>query len=173
MGLSDYFPESGFSRLMLAVIVAVLVLVIGCRLGWLSGVCDSAKSVFDKKDVGDDGEKEGFDSSPYMDFSDDMYRPGINDERDDGIDMEEMPWSEAIDTLGLEQSVLDSHKAFVQDATRTTTTASNMPTVEFDTDVVPWVGLRRPDYNVLVGSTARTVPSEYTDQLAQRTRFLL
>lgn len=119
-------------------------------------------------------EKEGMSSGPLITSpSVRLYQAGINDERDDDIGEGE-PWQEAIRQMGLEQSVLDSHNAFVKDRSRSTTGASNQSVREYDNDVVPWVGLRRPRYEKLtIGSSARTVPSEYADQLPNAKAFVL
>ena len=88
--------------------------------------------------------------------------------KSDGID-----WSNAIMNMGLEQSVIDSHRTFVNDAARITTTASNVPVME-PTHVVPYVGLRRPDYQrspMMPG--ARTIPSVDGGALPSVSRFLL
>ena len=88
--------------------------------------------------------------------------------KSDGID-----WNNAIMDMGLEQSVIDSHRTFVNDAARITTTASNVPIME-PTHVVPYVGLRRPDYQrVPMMPGARTIPSVDGAALPTVSRFLL
>lgn len=70
----------------------------------------------------------------------------------------------------LEQSVFDSHKEFVEES-YTSTQGASSANVERDDDVsvVPWVGLRRPDYSgIVVGDDARTVPSEFPDQVGHQ-----
>lgn len=82
-------------------------------------------------------------------------------------------WEDQIQNIGLDPSVKASHQSFVHDAARTTTTASNDPIREDDENTVNFVGLRRVDYSVPVGSDARTVPSEYATQLMKSTRYVL
>lgn len=68
----------------------------------------------------------------------------------------------------LEQSVFDSHKEFVDDS-YTSTQGPNSSNIERDDDTGPvkrW-GMRRVDYSSVVsGDDARTVSSEYADQVA-------
>ena len=56
---------------------------------------------------------------------------------------------------------------------RFNTTASRNSVRDYDVDTVPWVGLRRPDYRVSVGSDARQVPSMDHDQLPTYRRRLI
>ncbi len=100
-------------------------------------------------------------------------RAGITDDQDIDVDLENETHQDTILKLGVEQSVIDSHKAFVYDSARTTTGASNVPVREFDDNVVPFVGLKRVNYSVKVGDTARVTPTAENHQLAQATRFLV
>lgn len=121
-----------------------------------------------------DSKEETFDPKPYQSYMSGVYQPGKNDERDDNIDMEEVPWQENIQVLGLDPSVIDSHNSFVKDATATNRSASNMPVNDYFDGPVTFHGLSRARYHgVKVGNTARTVPTEYGDQLHERSGWLL
>lgn len=72
----------------------------------------------------------------------------------------------------LEQSVFDQHKAYVNEKNKVTNTASRNPTRSDSQDLIPFVGLRRPQYQVngkdMIDSTARQVPSIISaDQLSK------
>lgn len=141
------------------IILALFVVIYTC--------CLSSK---DNKD--DTSEKEAFNSYAYADYQDKAYLKGVNDELNH-IDTEDVDWQEGIQALGLEDSIFESQKEFVDDSAKTTTGSSAWSTRSYDQDVNDWVGLRRPDYNITVGSTARVVPSEYGDQMPRKTRFLV
>jgi hypothetical protein len=73
---------------------------------------------------------------------------------------------------GLEQTVYDSHRAFVADSLSNTTGASRDTVLSGDVDVVPWVGLRRPDYSVPVDVSAlKAIPSQAEYQLPVGTKY--
>jgi len=112
--------------------------------------------------------KEGFTSDPQI------YRAGINDERDDDVNLETLAYQEALPQLGLEQGVRDSHKSWLAQPGRVTNTSSAETVREYDEGPVKRVGLRFARYDpIMVGATARTVPSEYSDQLMQSDRYVL
>ena len=116
--------------------------------------------------------KEGFDNV-YEPNGTALYQPGLNDERYDDV-KEDDSWQQNIQALGLEATVFDSHKTFVDGITTTTRPASNMPVNDYFNGPVNYVGLARARYHdVLVGPTSRIVPSEDSDQLHQRQRILL
>lgn len=121
--------------------------------------------------------KEGFEPLAYEPYKYQTdkgeERAGITDDMDALVDMEHESHQDTLLKLGVEQSVIDSHRAFVNDSGRTTTSASNQGTREYDQNPVPFVGLRRPDYSVPVGETARVVQSEDYDRLPQATRYLI
>ncbi len=109
-----------------------------------------------------------------------LYQPDLNDERpymlydpERSVNLiEEQPWSESMTTLGLDQSVIDSHKSWVADATRgVSRPASNMPVSELYDGPVPFVGIfgSRP-HDVPVSSFATQTSSEHPNQLFQRRR---
>jgi len=181
--------------------------------------------------------KSGFDNTS-------LFQPGINDTAFDNIP-EGIPWDAAIQGVGLDNDVFESHHKFVvardgdgdptkvikravqvvkdgatvwsvdpaditnakpedikcmffsrdqvpdgqftndkdcpgyeayygeSAAYKFTTTASHNAVRDYDVDTVPWVGLRRVDYRVPVGSDSRQVPSEYADQLPKYTRYII
>lgn len=75
--------------------------------------------------------------------------------------------------MSLEPEVFASHESYSKDMVRSTTGPSAMAERSDPNDVVPWVGLRRPDYNVPLSSNIRVEPTEFTDQLYARTRYVL
>ncbi len=122
---------------------------------------------------------EGFE--PYEDTRSGLYQPGLNDETQSMIYdpsrsiniAEEMPWSESMTVMGLDQSVINSHNAWVKDATSgPSRPASNMPVSELSDGPVPFVGMfgSRP-HDIPIGSSARQVSSEWGNQLHQRRRI--
>ena len=81
-------------------------------------------------------------------------------------------YSDIIAGQALEKSVFDQHKAYVKEQNKVTNTASRNPTRSDSRDEIPFVGLRRPQYQVagkdMVDSTARQVPSVIdADQLSK------
>lgn len=69
---------------------------------------------------------------------------------------------------GLDAERFDSHKQFVRDTyTDGLLLGSSKDIVRDDVnDINPYLGLRRPNYDVVIGSGARQVPTDYRDQLA-------
>lgn len=175
-----------YKKLFTAIIVVIVLMIVCCTArDCQKPICASfnlnnyscgsnADDADDADDKNSDG-KEAFESAPYEDLNPEEYRPGVRDEHTNNTDIaENMAWQDGIQVLGLEQSVVDSHRSFCKDSARSTTVASNVPTRSYDQDINPWVGLRRPDYcGVRIGDTARVVPSEYCDQLPQATRYML
>jgi hypothetical protein len=81
-------------------------------------------------------------------------------------------YSDIIAGQALEKSVFDQHKAYINEKNKVTNTASRNPTRSDSQDVIPFVGLRRPQYQIagkdMVDSTARQVPSVLdADQLSK------
>lgn len=74
-------------------------------------------------------------------------------------------------TAGLEKSVVDSHRQFVNDIAQTTTGASAQTVLSGDIMDNPFVGLRRPDYRVEVDPNARQVPSAEQWQYPTSTKY--
>lgn len=74
----------------------------------------------------------------------------------------------------LEPEVFDSHEQYADQVGVANSGASNMTVRSDPNDVVPWVGLRRPEYHkTFAKSDARQVHSEYSDQMFSKTRYLL
>jgi hypothetical protein len=74
----------------------------------------------------------------------------------------------------LEPEVFASQNAYANGINRTTSGASAMTVRTDNNDVVPWVGLKRPDYHdVGPGYGARVDTSEYADQMPRFTRYLV
>jgi hypothetical protein len=69
--------------------------------------------------------------------------------------------------VGLDSSVIDSHKQFTSDLQSTTTGASTETVFSHSNDIVPFHGLRRHSANIPVDSTSREVPSHTNDQLKE------
>ncbi len=80
-----------------------------------------------------------------------------------GITESSSDYSDIIAGEALEKSVFDQHKAYVSEKNKVTNTASRNPARSDSQDLIPFVGLRRPQYQVagkdMVDSTARQVPS--------------
>ena len=99
-------------------------------------------------------------------FNNDLPNPdvdltaGVNA---DGVAEGNVDYSDIIASEALEKSVFDQHKAYVSEKNKVTNTASRNPARSDSQDLIPFVGLRRPQYQVegkdMVDSTARQVPS--------------
>lgn len=78
-----------------------------------------------------------------------------------------------VNAYGLDQSIIDSHRRFIDDAQFHTTTASTDTVFSHDLDPTGngWVGLRRPEYKVDVDVNARSVSSVDENQLPINQRF--
>lgn len=104
---------------------------------------------------------------------DGLYQPGINDELN-GLDMENSTWQSDIAVLGLDQSVIDSHRSFASDLARTTNTASASSVLDSEINLVPRVGFTRPRYHdIPMNAGTRQVASEYPDQLSRNRGYRL
>ena len=108
-------------------------------------------------------------------FNNDLPNPqvdltaGVNA---DGVSQSGNDYSDIIAGQALEKSVFDQHKAYVKEKNKVTNTASRNPARSDSQDIIPFVGLRRPQYQIagkdMVDSTARQVPSVLdADQLAK------
>jgi hypothetical protein len=83
-------------------------------------------------------------------------------------------YNQVIQYEALEPEVFASQEAYATDINRSTSGASSMTIRTDNNDVVPWVGLKRPDYyDVGPGKGARTDTSEYADQMPRFTRYLV
>jgi hypothetical protein len=81
-------------------------------------------------------------------------------------------YSDIIATQALEKGVFEQHKAYINEKNNVTNTASRNPTRSDSQDLIPFVGLRRPQYQVdgkdMVDPTARQVHSVVNaDQLGK------
>jgi hypothetical protein len=76
-------------------------------------------------------------------------------------------------SAGLEKSVVNSHNQFVNDISNTHATSGSSKMTELSGDVNdnPYVGLRRPDYNVNIDENARQVPSASAYQYPSNSRY--
>ena len=103
---------------------------------------------------------EGF--GGIEEFNNDLVNPNI--------DINSTDYEAALKSMALEQSVIDQHQKFNQELMhRTGGTSSRSPVRDDNIDEVPWVGLRRPNYQKINpnDSSARTVPSvKNADDLA-------
>lgn len=80
-------------------------------------------------------------------------------------------WSEMTSAMSVEPEVFASHQSYVNDNTESAGTASWRSERDDPNDVVPWVGLRRPMYDVGSNSTSRVEESEdRRDMLNSATR---
>lgn len=107
----------------------------------------------------------------------DESEPFNNDLPNQKVKLDESSeYNEIIQNMALDKSVKDQHKNYVSDRNRVTNTASFQPSRSDTQDVVPFIGLRRPQYSAngkdLVDNTARSVPSELdADRLAKPTQI--
>lgn len=103
--------------------------------------------------------------------------PFNNDLPNEKVKLDEnTQYDELIQSMALDKSVKEQHKNYVSDRNKVTNTASFQPSRSDTQDVVPFIGLRRPQYSVngkdLVDNTARSVPSELdADRLAKPTQI--
>lgn len=108
-------------------------------------------------------------------FNNDLPNPKVDltaGSNANGVSESGNDYSDIIAGQALEKSVFDQHKAYVKEKNKVTNTASRNPARSDSQDVIPFVGLRRPQYQVagkdMVDSTARQVPSVIdADQLAK------
>ena len=79
-------------------------------------------------------------------------------------------YKDVAEAMALDQSVYDSHANYAESANQSTSGASALSERSDDNDVIPWIGLRRPDYkSVYAASDARVDHSEYADQKPEKT----
>lgn len=107
-------------------------------------------------------------------FNNDLPNPKIDSEVIENINKTDdyVDYNEIIKNEALEKSVFDQHNSYIKEKNKVTNTASRNPTRSDSQDLIPFVGLRRPQYQVngkdMVDSTARQVPSVIdADQLAK------
>lgn len=76
--------------------------------------------------------------------------------------------------MSLEPEVFDSHTSFSDQHMIANSGASMMTEMSHDEDINPRVGLRRTDYNsIYAESDARVVPSEFQNQMPNKTNYIL
>lgn len=105
---------------------------------------------------------EGYSGGGIEEFNNDLVNPNV--------DITASDYEDALKSMALEQSVIDQHQKFNQELMhRVGGTSSRNPVRDDNVDEIPWVGLRRPQYQKINPNdgTARTVPSAIdADQLA-------
>jgi hypothetical protein len=80
----------------------------------------------------------------------------------------EQSWNDVIKKMSLDPQVSKSHENFVNSQNMLPTSASL--TVREDVEETPFVGLRRPNYQVPISNSARTQPSVYQTSLPANNR---
>lgn len=76
--------------------------------------------------------------------------------------------------MALEPEVFESQERYSNDMNRSTSGPSMLSETDHRNDVVPFVGLRRPDYQgVYADQTARVEHSEIPDQMPMRTSYVI
>lgn len=81
-------------------------------------------------------------------------------------------YSERMQNEALEESVFASHNEYTRDMDRLTSGPSALSERTDDVNLVPFVGLRRPDYDsVRIDPAARQIPSVYPEQMGSRTSY--
>ena len=111
---------------------------------------------------------EGYKNKSYMLDSSASVRDDTamdNNERENEYDDEYEDYSNYVLSNGLEQSVLSSHNQYVEDIDARKSGSSADTVTSHDENINPWVGLRRPSYDVVVSPHAREVPSQTPEQL--------
>ena len=87
-------------------------------------------------------------------FNNDLYRPDVEINSED--------YESALKNMVLEPEIIAQHQKFNKELMhRVGGTSSRSPVRDDNVDIVPWVGLRRPQYQKINPNdgTARTVPS--------------
>jgi hypothetical protein len=74
---------------------------------------------------------------------------------------------EYIQDTSLTRETFEGHNEHVTDSMKWMAGAAHMAVLDHDDNIVPWTGLRRPKNNIKIGADARTVPSQYNDQLSK------
>lgn len=84
-------------------------------------------------------------------------------------------YQEATKHMALEPTVSESHARYVSDIAANTQTASKMTLRSDPNDIVPWVGLRRPNYHggAQPMEDARTVSTDMPHQMMESRRFCI
>jgi hypothetical protein len=82
-------------------------------------------------------------------------------------------YNSLVQYMSLESDVFTSHDSYTREMDRTTTGPSNMAERSDPNDTVPWIGLRRINYNVPMSSNIRTEPTETSDQMYEQTNYSL
>ena len=80
----------------------------------------------------------------------------------------EQSWNDVIKKMSLDPQVSKSHENFVNSQNMLPTSARL--TVREDVEETPFVGLRRPNYQVPISNSARTQPSVYQTSLPANNR---
>ena len=149
--------------LVIAIIVLIILLATGvfCKDKILSAFTSPENEVMKREAI--EIKPINIRSEP---FNNDLPSPqvdltaGVNA---DGIATSSNDYSDIIAGEALEKSVFDQHKAYVKEKNKVTNTASRNPSRSDSQDLIPFVGLRRPQYQIsgkdMVDSTARQVPS--------------
>jgi hypothetical protein len=83
-------------------------------------------------------------------------------------------WNEVAQYQSLEPEVFESHDDYAGSIGISNSGASALTMRSDDNNVVPFVGLRRPDYHsTYAGPDARQQHSEFVDQMPASTHYLL
>jgi hypothetical protein len=83
-------------------------------------------------------------------------------------------WNEVAQYQSLEPEVFESHNDYAGSIGISNSGASALTMRSDDNNVIPFVGLRRPDYHsTYAGSDARQQHSEFVDQMPAATGYLL
>lgn len=112
-------------------------------------------------------------------FNNDLPNPDVkltNNINPDDLMESNKDYSDIIASEALEQGVFEQHKAYVNEKNKVTNTASRNPARSDSQDLIPFVGLRRPQYQIegrdMVDASARQVPSIIdANQLAKPTNL--
>lgn len=112
-------------------------------------------------------------ANPMSDYGRGVLNAKLRDQYEDVIEGEVEDWGASAQKISLEREVFDSQQEYTENIGMGAG-ASALATRSDDNDVVPWIGLRRPDYqSVYAGDDRRTVHSEYPDQMPENNRSCL
>jgi len=152
-------------------IIILVVLIMVCskdsQFGLLSKDCEChSSSVTKKSDVDDESEQlSTYGSGVKNRQLAEQYNQLANLQ---GYD----DYNSVIKYNALEPEVFDSHDTFSHDIGISNSGASALSIRSDPNDVVPFVGLRRPDYHsTYAGNDARVQHSEYIDQQMAKTTY--
>jgi hypothetical protein len=159
--------NSGVTNFIMAAIIVILLIVIYKML--VCETCEYCESFVGEplgsgleNDVSDWG--IGLKNRQERDRSNKVFHSMMNGYED---------YNQVMMDLALDNSIYESHQAYVKDAVKLNLGPSNLSERSDDNDLIPW-SYRRPDYHsVAPGSDARTTSSQYLDQMPIKNKLTI